>query len=97
MSWRRNVVPMAGWNTRVDFANPRPPAAPATLDLRLEEYYAAASIIGLLSAQLHEPDPEWVSKWALDFGEQMAAESRKRRSAKSVRVVPHRRRQKRKP
>jgi hypothetical protein len=35
--------------------------------------------VGLLSAQLQEPDPEWASAWALDVGERMAAEARRRR------------------
>lgn len=52
---------------------------PATLHITLEEYYAAAGAIGLLSAQLQEPDPKWASEWSLDFGEQMAAEARRRR------------------
>ncbi len=71
--------PMPGWNSRVPLTNPRPPAVPASLDLTLEEYYAAAGAIGLLSAQLQEPDPEWASAWSLDFGERMAAEARRRR------------------
>lgn len=76
------IVPLAGWNSRSPLKNPRPPAAPATLDITLEEYYAAAGVIGLLSAQLQEPDPDWASDWALDFGKRMAAKSRKRRKQK---------------
>lgn len=57
-----------------------PPAVPATLELTLEEYYAAAAAIGLLAAQGDEPDPLWASQWALDFGTIMAAEARKRRA-----------------
>jgi hypothetical protein len=60
-------------------SNPRPPAVPATLNITLEEYYAAAGAIGLLSAQLHEPDPEWAMKWSFEFGERMAKEARRRR------------------
>lgn len=70
---------MSGWNTRLALQNPRPPAVPATLDLTLAEYYAAAGVIGLLSAQLEEPDPEWAVKWSLDFGEKMAAAAKRRR------------------
>jgi len=72
---------MRGWNPRsvTSLRNPRTPAVPATLDLTLEEYYAAAAVVGLLSAQLEEPDMDWVVGWALDFGERMARESRARR------------------
>lgn len=59
--------------------NPRPPAAPASLDLSLEEYFAAAGVIGLLSAQVEEPDAEWASRWALAFGKTMAAHAREHR------------------
>lgn len=79
MGWQRTKTPVVGWNTRESLNNPRPPAAPASLDLRLEEYFAAAGAIGLLSAQLEEPDPEWASEWSLRFGERMAAAARKRR------------------
>lgn len=79
MSWRRTGSPVVGWNTRQAMQNPRPPAAPASLDLTLEQYFAAAGVMGLLSAQLEEPDPEWACEWALDFGEKMAAAARKRR------------------
>lgn len=70
---------MAGWNPRTALKNPRPPAVPASLELTLDEYYAAAGAIGLLSAQIEEPEPGWAARWALDFGEQMATEARKRR------------------
>lgn len=72
-------VPVAGWNTRRALSNPRPPAVPATLDLTLSEYYAAAGAIGLLSAQLDEPDPEWACEWSHRFGEIMANAALKRR------------------
>jgi hypothetical protein len=90
MSWSSpTVVPMRGWNTRsvTSLRNPRTPAVPATLDLTLEEYYAAAAVVGLLSAQLEEPDMEWVVTWASDFGERMARESRTRRDKRRPR--PH--------
>lgn len=70
---------MRGWNSRIALVNPRPPAVPASMDISIEEYFAAAGAIGLLSAQLDEPDPEWAIKWALDFGERMAAEAKRRR------------------
>lgn len=79
------VVRLAGWNPRASLVNPRPPAVPATLNITLEEYYAAAGAIGLLSAQLEEPDPEWAMKWSLDFGERMAAEARRRRARRRSR------------
>ena len=67
---------------RIALTNPRPPAAPATLDITLEEYYAAAGAIGLLSAQIEEPDPEWVCEWSHKFGATMAEAARKRRRLK---------------
>lgn len=76
--WRRRK-PLPGWNVGA-FTNPRPPATPATLHLSLDEYYAAAATIGLLSAQEHEPDPEWAMKWSLDYGTRMAREARRRRA-----------------
>jgi hypothetical protein len=71
--------PTQRWNERTTMMNPTPPAVPATLDLDLEDYYAAASLIGLLSSQIHEPDKAWVKVWAADMGEQLADEIRKRR------------------
>lgn len=74
-----------GWKPRrprtaTALANPRPPAAPATLDLTLEEYYAAAGAMGLLAAQGEECDPEWAAEWALKFGVKLAAKARERRN-----------------
>lgn len=78
---RRRPVP--GWNAGLAedtiLANPRPPAVPASLQLTLEEYYAAAATIGLLAAQKVEPDPEWASQWSLDYGQRMARKARRRR------------------
>lgn len=82
MSWRRTKQPVRGWNSRMQMQNPRPPAAPASLDLSLEEYFAAAGAMGLLSAQLEEPDAEWALNWSLDFGERMAREAERRRKTK---------------
>lgn len=59
--------------------NPRPPAVPATLDLTLDEYFAATALMGLLAAQKDEPDPSWACEWALDMGALMAKAARKRR------------------
>jgi hypothetical protein len=71
---------MPGWNGGgTTLANPRPPAAPATLDLTLEDYFSAAALIGVLAAQRFEPDRAWASKWANDMGELMAAEAQRRR------------------
>ncbi len=79
MSWKRTLHPVEGWNTRIALANPRPPAVPTGLDLTIEEYFAAAGAIGLLSAQLDEPDPAWAAKWSLEFGARMADLARARR------------------
>lgn len=75
----QNDRPVPGWNSRVALANPRTPSAPATLDLTLEEYFAAAALVGILSAQEREPDMDWAAEWAHRMGGVMAAESRKRR------------------
>lgn len=87
MRTKGNSTPCAGWNTNIPVGktladsmnNPRPPAVPATLHISLEEYYAAAGAIGLLSAQLQEPEAEWAAQWSLEFGEKMAALARRRR------------------
>lgn len=73
------TTPRPGWNVHLGFRNPRTPAVPATLDLTLEEYFAAAALVGLLSAQQVQPDMKWASQWASEMGAAMAAESRKRR------------------
>lgn len=79
---RRRPVP--GWNAgTTPLSNPRPPAVPASLQLTLAEYYAAAATIGLLAAQDVEPDPEWAAKWSLDFGARMAREAQRRRRKSS--------------
>jgi hypothetical protein len=61
------------------FVNPRPPAVPSTLDLRLDEYYAAASLMGLLAASTEEPDQKWACEWAVEMGARMARAAVKRR------------------
>lgn len=75
----RSARPTPGWKPRHEptpLANPRPPALPASLDIQLHEYFAAAGVIGLLAAQGEEPDVEWAIKWSLKFGEKMAAQAR---------------------
>jgi hypothetical protein len=75
--------PTPGWKPRLDtrtaFVNPRPPAVPAMLDIRIEEYYAAASLMGLLASMGDEPDQKWACRWAFQMGTRMARESKKRR------------------
>lgn len=82
----RKPKPTPGWKgwsiggpKAVGWRNPRPPAVPATLDLRLEEYFAAASVMGLLAAQLDEPDQKWCTTWSFQMGRRMAIEARRRR------------------
>ena len=64
------------WSEGTGFSNPRPPAVPATLELTKAEYFAAASLIGLLASQRKEPNQEWARKWAYEMGEKMARSSR---------------------
>jgi hypothetical protein len=88
VSWtKRRGNPVSGWNTRVQLVNPRPPAVPVGLDLKIEEYFAAAGAIGLLSAQLEEPDQEWAARWSLEFGKTMAALARSKRQETLKRKV----------
>lgn len=85
----RATHPTPGWKARTDhvtptaLVNPRTPAVPATLDLRLEEYFASAALIGILAAQDEEPDKEWASEWAMEQGRIMAAKAREQRKARS--------------
>ena len=87
---RRNAAPRragkvepSGWQgldaPPVSLLNPRPPSVTSTLDLTLEDYYACATLMGLLAAQKREPDRKWCCEWALEMGAKMAAASRKRR------------------
>ncbi len=75
--------PTPGWrgiaSLRQGWRNPRTPAVPATLDLTLDEYYAAASVMGLLASQVEEPDLKWCADWSLKMGRTMAAEAERRR------------------
>jgi hypothetical protein len=72
--------PRPGWRGRATvLVNPKPPAVPATLDLNLAEYYAAAAAMGLLAAQTEEPNKDWIAEWAMDFGVIMARKAMERR------------------
>lgn len=61
------------------FVNPRAPSVPASLDLTLEGYFAAAVCMLILASQGDEPDQDWVKTWSFALGEKMAAEERRRR------------------
>jgi hypothetical protein len=69
---------------RIAVSNPRPPAVPATLGLTLEEYFAAAALMGLLAAQDEEFDQDWASEWALDIGAKMATKALARRGRQAT-------------
>ena len=79
----RRDKPTPGWKgyaqMRPGWRNPRTPAVPATLDITLDEYFAAASVMGLLASQIEEPDRQWSCEWAFKMGRTMAREARKRR------------------
>lgn len=79
-------APPWGWRgggVILQFANPRAPSVPTTLDLRLDEYFAAAAVIGLIASQVHEPNQDWLTDWSFRMGEKMAATAmRRRRRAK---------------
>jgi hypothetical protein len=79
VAWQQER-PMPGWNNRAEFQKPRTPAVPASLDLALEEYYAAAALVG--SAHSQEPGMRWAASRAHKKGGTMAAESRKRRKGR---------------
>lgn len=84
MAWRAATPPQPGWKgrSRTQLKNPRPPAVPATLDITLGEYFAAAATMGLLASQAEEPDREWAQEWSLDYGYEMAKRARRRRKVK---------------
>ncbi len=73
--------PTAGWKSHrvLAFANPRTPAVPATLDLQLDDYFAAATLMGLLASQAEKPEKEWACEWSFAMGEIMARRARERR------------------
>lgn len=66
------------WGRAQLLTNPRPPAAPATLNLSLEQYYAACAAVGLLSAQTSEPDQDSAVRWSVEFGEKLANATRQK-------------------
>ncbi len=65
---------LRGWK------NPRTPSVPATLELTLDEYFTATSLMGLLASQSEEPNQRWCCDWSFKMGHTMAREARKRRS-----------------
>lgn len=72
----------AGWKGHpqiAGFANPRMPSVPTTLDITLEEYFAAGALMGLLASQHQEPDRDWACSWSFTMGRGMAAEALRRR------------------
>jgi hypothetical protein len=75
--------PKPGWPTHSDprtlFVNSRVPSVPSTLDLRLNEYFAGAIVMGLMASATREPNKSWAKKWSFDFGEDMQAEALRRR------------------
>jgi hypothetical protein len=72
-------TPRGGGGSATPLQNPRTPAVPATLEINLEEYYAAAALIGVLSAQGAQPAIDWIKKITHDMGAAMAEEARLRR------------------
>jgi hypothetical protein len=72
--------PSHGWKgSATSWVNPRPPSVPATLALNLEEYFAAACLMGLLASQDDEPNHKWVRDWSFKMGAEMAREATRRR------------------
>jgi hypothetical protein len=85
MARRKYDSPWKGWagvSRSLPWVNPRPPAVPANLELSLEGYFTAAVAIGFLSAQAEEPDRKKTVPYLADWGEDMAAEERRRRRAR---------------
>lgn len=78
--------PTPGWKPRNQkpggWSNPRPPSVPSTMDLRLNEYYAGAALIGVLSSQGEEPDLRWIRKWTWQLADEMCADALRRRRRK---------------
>jgi hypothetical protein len=80
--------PTPGWKSRPmnwigGWRNPRTPAVPASLDINHAEYFAAATLMGLVGAQDDEPDKGWCRDWSFEMGEMMAAEAKRRRKRRS--------------
>lgn len=81
----QRAKPTPGWKGSPllpRFANPRPPSVPTTMDLRLDEYFAGAALVGVLSSQHEEPDTEWACEWAWKMGRKMAHAAVKLRAKK---------------
>jgi hypothetical protein len=81
---RKTKTPAPGWKghaVRTGWRNPRTPSVPATLDLTLDEYFAATSLMGLIASQSEEPNHRWCCDWSFKMGRTMAKEARKRRRA----------------
>ncbi len=75
-------TPTPGWKgggLRIGWRNPRTPGVPATLDLTLDEYFTATSLMGLIASQTEEPNQHWCRDWSFKMGRTMAREARKRR------------------
>jgi hypothetical protein len=86
----RRRRPTPGWKAWADIGvagwrNPRTPAVPATLQISLDEYFTATSLMGLLSSQAAEPDQAWCCDWSFGMGEKMAREARRRRRRRQAR------------
>jgi hypothetical protein len=79
-----DAKPTPGWKPRNPrgWSNPRPPSVPSTMDLRLDEYYAGAALIGVIASQGEEPDLRWVREWTWKLADQMCADALKRRRRK---------------
>lgn len=79
--------PTPGWKgsrTRpVGWRNPRTPSVPATLDLTLDDYFTATSLMGLIASQDEEPNQQWCRDWSFKMGRMMAAEARRRRRTRA--------------
>lgn len=74
--------PTPGWKARVllpAFINPRPPSVPTTMDLRIDEYFAAAALMGMLASQADEPDVAFACEWSWKMGVEMARRAAKLR------------------
>src|SRR5436189_6435218 len=74
----RSKQPTPGWKghpiTALGWRNPRVPSVPASLDLNLDEYYTAATLVGLVGSQITEPNKRWCRDWCFDMGSMMARE-----------------------
>ncbi len=77
-------APTPGWKglARVGWRNPRAPSVPATLDLTLDEYFTATSLMGLLASQVDEPNQRWCCDWSFKMGRAMATEAKRLRRAR---------------